>query len=398
MPMQRSRRSRTLKQYGSRRKSVMNTANKVVSALNTGVRFRNLAKGARNAYKRYQSSGSVVKAVLGSGSGGDYSQFTTAKMNTGRKSRVTLRSLTKELHSKNETTTIRYGGMNNFNDNGYYWCGKNLLVAGARTDLPVYMFDLTSCMNTGTAGISVNANPLFRANVAAATGVIGWSQGNSLQTDGVSTTTNWFHEKAPSTATSVITPHEKSRLLWTDVRMNLWGAKNKAIKYTVQVVKLLDDVLDPNYVTDTTAGAGFAKHNSFWQGMTKPYTYNPLALTSIGQLKGIKVLKTYETIIQPTSSTESDIDPHVKVLKWFMRWDREINYKETASRIGTASDLTEQADYAAQVTTCLGVTKPRAKLWVLIRASAYQSQTDAAVDNTVSPSFDMIVRANHVFQ
>jgi len=394
--MQRTRRSRTLKQYGSRRKSVMNTANKVVSALNTGVRFRNLAKGARNAYKRYQSSGSVVKAVLGSGSGGDYSQFTAAKMNTGRKKKTTLAALTREVHNKSETVIYRFNGMNNFNDNGYYWCGKNLLAAASRTDLPLYMVDLTSVNNTGIGGIQIYGQPTYRCSVST-TGVIGWSICNSTTNDGTTTVSTWVPEKIPSFSTSVNNPHEKSKLLWTDVRLNLWGAKNKAVKYTVQVVKLLDDALDPQLSDDTLSGPPYARKNAFYQGLIKPYVYNPLAQTSQSLIqKGLKVLKTYETIIQPTSSTESDIDPHVKVLKWFMRWDREFNYKETAVKLTTATDLCEQADYANQQVECLCYTKPKAKLWLMIRASAYQSQSDATVDNTVSPSFDMCVRTCHV--
>lgn len=330
---------------------------------------------------------------------GGYSQVQSTTMKSGRKPRMTLGRLVKEVHNKNESTTLRYSGMNDFNDNGYYWCGKNTLTASGRTDLPMYMVDLTSVNNTTIGGTLIYGNPMYRAAVTTATGAIQWTGGAAQHpTTGVATP-NWFYEKQPAPTTAISNPHEKSRLLWTDVRLNLWGAKNKSIKYTVQVIKLLDDCIDPLFPATSTDPASLAKHTAFWQGMIKPYTFNPLALTSASVVsRRIKVLKTYETVIQATSSTENDVDPHVRVLKWFMRWDRDFNYAETAAILDTGTELINEADYALQNTEYTNFTRPKAKIWLLIRAAAYAGQTDSTVDNTVSPSFDACFRAHHIMQ
>lgn len=339
-------------------------------------------------------------AVKSPVSGGDYSQFTFAKMKTGYKRKTTLRSLTRELHGKNETSIFRFGAMNPFNDNGFFFCGKNRLTVANRTDLPLYMFDLTSLNNTGSGGAAVTAVPFQRAYIDSAAGFIGWSDVAGENPDGSTVTNTWINEKLASTATGIYKPHEKSRLLWTDLRLNLWGAKNKAVKYTIQLVKLNDQALDPRRASALDAGTDdYKKHSAFYQGLIKPYTFNPLSLTSVSKIsRYMKVLKTYTTVIQPTSSSENDSDPHVKSLKWFMRWDRDLSYIGTALYLTSATELNEDGDYAYQNSENSAYVLPRQKIFLMIRATAYQEQVDAGVDNTVSPSFDMTVRACHVTQ
>lgn len=331
-------------------------------------------------------------------SGGDYTQFTEDRLKSGYKKRTTLSRLVKEVRNKDETVIYRFSGMNNFNDNGYFWCGKTINTSTSKTMLPMYMFDLTSCVNV-VNNVVTAAQPFQNAQANSGLGTITWDTvGGQLANGTTNTGASWQYEKMPSSSSTLTTPHEKSRLKWTDVRLNLFGCKNKAIKWCVQVVKLGDEALDPRLSGDLVlATDAQLKHNAFYQGLIKPYTYNPLALTSADRItKNLKVLKTYTTIIQPTSSVENDTDPHIKVLKWFMRWDRDMNYCERANSLTTAADLTEQADFSVQQAQQSCYTNTRSKIFLLIRASAYQAQTDVLPDNTVAPSFDMCVRACHV--
>lgn len=390
MPMQRTRRSRSLKQV-SRRKSYMNTANKVVSALNTGVRFRNLAKGARNAYKRYKSSGSLTKAILGSGSGGDYTQFSTASLKSGRKKRVNLPSLVKEVRARNETTIFRFQGIKEFDNWGNYWMSKFNTVDN--NYMPMYCYDLTSINNSGRTG-PVQAQPFGRFYVEGTTGVVKFNQVFGQTPAGVGDL-GLQVEKSASTSSTLEFPHNKSRLLWNQVSMNLWGAKQKAVKYTVQIVKL-DSTLDPWEMGSLISGTNdYQKCQAFYQSLIKPLTYNPIATTSTNLQKYMKVLKTYTTVIQPTSSTENDADPHAKILKWFMRWDRDFNYEHSAKTI-TGTELFNEPDFAQQRQENTAYTSSSQKIFLLVRATCYSLTTTE--ESTVSGSFDICVRSCHVPQ
>jgi len=325
--------------------------------------------------------------------GGDYSQFTEKRIQTGYKKKVTLPSLVKEVRQKAETMLYRFGGMTGGGiGNGYFWCNK--LVNDVNDSMPLYLFDLTS-INNVVNGVTTTAQPLRRCKVSPS-GAVSWDSVNGLNATGA-VSDRWVDEKAPSTSTTLDFPHEKSRLLWTDVRLNLYGAKAKATKFIIQVIKLNDDCLDPEKAARFQSPSyEFQKHNAFYQGLLKPNVYNPLALTSAGQIaKNYKVLKTYTTIIQPTSTTESDTNPHMKILKWFMRWDRDINYVERGNFISTLQDFGNEADFAQQINQVSPYTKSRSKLWLMIRSTDY-SGTQALNDNAKHASFDMTIRACHV--
>lgn len=343
-----------------------------------------------------QSDKAMITRSTNNATGGDYSQFTEKRIQTGRKKKTTFARLVKEVRQKAETSIFRFGGMNQGpGANGFFWCNKYISADATNDSLPLYMYDLTSVVNV-VNGVNTPGQPLYRAKTTIADGSITWDYVQGQDPSGA-LTYQLQNEKIPSTSTVLDYPHDKSRLLWTDVRLNLYGAKTKAIKWTIQVVKLLDDCLDPIPTNvPTSPNYEFYKKNSFYQGLIKPYTYNPLALTSAGQVsRRLKVLKTYTTVIQPVSSTESDTNPHTKVLKWFMRWDRDMSYAQRGNVLTSGNAFIDDADYATQVNQAAPYTKSASKIFLMIRACDYsvQSQTNT---NSTHGSFDMTIRACHV--
>lgn len=324
--------------------------------------------------------------------GGDYSQFTQTSIRTGRKRKPNFKGLVKEVRQAKETTIYRYGGLRmGPSDYGYFWCNKS--VDSGFDNMPLYMFDLTS-VNNVVGGSTAWGTPFYRANMNISSPYnISWLQVTGTNQSGAPTT-SWSDEKASSTSTLAVHPHEKSKLLWTDVRLNLFGAKAKPTKWVIQVVKLLDPALDPTLQSKWgTSGNEYQRHNAFYQGILKPYTFNPLALQAAGCMRGIKVLKTYTTIIQPTSTSESDADPHTRVLKWFMRWDRDLSYVERGNFLNY-TDFND-VDYSQEVNQVSTTTTPRSKIWLMIRCTDY-TVAQLSNDNTKHASFDMTIRACHV--
>lgn len=330
-------------------------------------------------------------------SGGDYSQFTEKRITTGKHAPKTLKQLYKEVRQQAEPTVFRFGGMLRHGPNGFFWCNKKISGDALHDSLPLYMYDLTAVNNT-VNNVYTSAQPFYRAKVAVTDGSIQWDYVNGLNAVGTSANTLEV-EKATSYNMGFNLPHEKSRLLYTDVRLNLYGAKTRAVKWIIQVVKLLDDSLDPiptNAPSSASQPYQWQTKNSFYQGLMKPLVFNPLALTGAEQVsRRIKILKTYTTIIQPTSTTESDANPHCKILKWFMRWDRDLNFEQRGNILASGETLTNDSDYAVQFNQVSTYVKPSQKIFLMIRCNDYSVQ-DQQDTNERHASFDMSIRAKHV--
>lgn len=346
----------------------------------------------------YGSGSETVTRRRQNQGGGDYTQISVARLNTGRKQPLTLENLAKQVNARNELTIYRWNGMKSFDDNGYYFCGKFDQTATGRKYMPCYMYDLTGVINTTPASGVIGQQALSRMYVQNTTGYVGWEPYQHLLSDGSTSSTTVSLESASTSSTAVNYPHQKSFLKWHDVRMNLWGAKTKAVKWVVQVVKLTDEAMDP-WTPKPSPGSGNSdgEYQAFWQSMVKPYAYNPIAVVNPLMNRKIKVLRTYSTIIQPTSSFENDADPHVKTLRWFMRWDRTVDYSQSNRFLGTGGDVANQADFI-QEEAAYGSTSTdsKSKLFLLVRC---QSPTEVTTEvNTDSPSFDLMVRAAHLAQ
>lgn len=400
MPVRRTiRRTRRVRRTGMRAAAVgaaqiayrhgRNIGRKAYNAVQS---LRNSGSAARYAtnFVRQLAKGYPGKAAMGIPAG-DYSQFTSKTIHTGRKEKLSLRTLDKHLRKNAEQTIFRWNGVKVFDDQGYYLMSRDISNVGD-TMMPLYCYDLTAVANN-VAGAQLNGYPFCRAQVTKATGIVNWVLVSNLGSDGVTPTNAISIEKTANVAPLSL-PLEKSVLKWTDVRLNLWGSKNKAVKFTIQLVKLLDEDLDPyekmaGRVNDT-------KHSSFWQSSLKTSTFNPIATTTAdNKLRSkLKIIKTFTKIIQPTSSTENDVDPHAFTLKWFMRWNRDLSYREGNAMIQTYNDLSNQADFAFENMAHSTQVNPKQRILLLVRATAY-TETNNDTGNTVNGSFDLSVRLAH---
>lgn len=355
------------------------------------------------AYRRMRTATRLMQKRKQGVAGGDYSQFTEVRLKTGSAQPKTLMKLYKEVRQKVEPSIFRYGGMlQGPGANGFFWCNKQVTTNADFDLLPLYMYDLTA-VNNVVNGVYTPAKPFYRAKMAVADGSIVWDYVDGVTNLGSSgaLSSDLIAEKVQSTSSLSTMPHEKSRLLYSDVRLNLYGSKSKAIKWVIQVVKILDDALDPiptNAPTSASQPYQWQTKNSFYQAALKQYTYNPLALTGAEQFsRRIKILKTFTHILQPTSTTESDVNPHCKILKWFMRWDRDLNYEQRGSILTSGSAFNDDSDWAGQTNQVSTYVKPNQKIFLMIRCNDYSPQAQTN-DNTKHGSFDMTVRVKHAVQ
>lgn len=312
---------------------------------------------------------------------------TTTKARLGRKTTAAQTAM-KLTRSQLETVLLRWNGIKSFDTNGFYWMYNRTQPSGYRA-LPCYLFDLTSLQQNPSGTYceypfvnlqQTGTNMLF-------------TPFPHKKADGVTDTTRWELEKSPTT-TPVMS--SKSMLKSLSIKLNCWGAKTKAAAYTIQLVKFLDDEICPDHTGGAASSIALAtpKRNDFWQNLMKPLVFSPIAQTG-GAYKGrMKVLKSETFTLQPNSADDGDTDPNVRTVSMYVAMNRILSYQESATVLTTEADTEDQADFAVNTTAQFKPqTRPKSRVYLMIRCSNYKQ--DAAESNVDTPSFDLMVRANH---
>lgn len=351
-------------------------------------RFQRKLEGPRRKLQPVKTKSVALQTNEKYPSGG-YTQWETLKGKSRLSKKLSLIAQMNRIMKLNQEKLIfRWNGVKNFDDNGFYWL-RNRLIADRRY-MPCYAFDLTSCINQRD-GTQVLSAPLSQMYLIG--GQVGFDATSHVGPDGTTITPNLYVEQG-SYATagadiSPILPHNKDILKWLAINMNCWGAKAKSTKFTIQIVRFKDEKLVPTHLT-----AASEQRTALFQNIIKPYAYNPISTTATQLKKYYKVLKTETFMIQPTSTTESDADPHVKTVKWFVRLNRLLDYVQRHNNLATNADVVDQADFSVNVggqNDCY--VKPEQRLYLMIYASNFA--IDAEDTNAETPSFDLSVRMCH---
>lgn len=336
-----------------------------------------------------RSKAITTRNIQGEQTGG-YTQWEQTKGKaTLSKNLSKVTQMMRMLNSSKEKVIYRWNGVKNFDDNGFYWL-QNRTVVGRRY-LPCYAFDLTSCLNAQANGTQISSAPMCKLYTIA--GDVGFEAVSGLQPDGATSTSTWTIEQAGYSGAagdlSMVKPHNKDYLKWLSVKMNMWGCKNRSTRFTMQLVQFKEESCCPN---DFTAVNN--QRTALFQALIKSKAFNPISTSSTQLRKYYKVLKSESFIIQPTSTTETDQDPHVRTVSWFVRMNKFLDYVQQANKITTDADLLDQADFVqniGQQNDCY--IKPEKRVYLMIYATNFG--VDAADSNVDTPSFDLSIRACH---
>lgn len=386
------RKGRRIKQLGS-----YAAAGAMFRAGGTRKRPRTATRTSRRVRRRF---GSRRKSNTESGG---YQQFTTESKLTGRRIGEVLRNKLM-MRSAKESVIFSFRAVKNFDDNG----AKFLRHAYNATDrsIPCYALLLNGRQFAEETGVKPLRSLWANASAGADDGRLYWATetGND-PTTGALTRETLVTEYTPThmTTFSGVGGGQKLFWDWTELKLNLWGAKNKAIKFCIQIVKVMEDEVSPMY--NASAALINTAAQQAWEEQVKQFTYNPIVQINYEQRKKIKVLKTWNRIIQPTSTTENDADPHCHVLKWFSRWNRNVNYDqvvlsdfpESTSRYPHTVD---DADFANAKFYVDQFQRPASQLprgteqvFLVIRASDYDPKPFEGVSNSTCGSFDVLMRS-----
>lgn len=300
-----------------------------------------------------------------------------------------------------ENLTLYHQRFTRFNQGrGAEWLAQTTDTTNNVRTLPCVWWDLTACINHVGGSISKPGcmYQLSKSIAAGTDGNIAWRPVNGLTLDGTTSTNTWEVEKSEHGASNNDSyPGASSVLQWAAIELELWGQQQYHTKWTVELCQFNEDVHpDPAVAVANTGGP----YEMYWDSMIKSYAYSPLYSGSINGFKGKKrkVLRRYNLDIDPTSTTETNADPHCRTFKLFFRFNRRCNYDWQKSG-GNGQTITEfdDIDAPSEIASNQVTVHPNARIYLMLRATDYNPKASFAaqsVSNT--PSYSWKIRTRHM--
>lgn len=339
-------------------------------------RMRNAGRIARRQFLRRRNIGDP----------GGYTQWTQRKFSKtlGRMTQRKINNMGLQRHIYFWRNMGRLSGQGNLFMNHF---GTTTL------GLPMYLVELNSVNNVVDNGGTVSTfAPVWIPSRDDTTGYT-WNKQNGYKADNTSDD-RWQTERTPGSGATIQYPHSHSLLKWVEARMDLWGCKSQPTKFVIELCQLDEDI-QPSSVANADPA-----YVDYWDSEFKPYIWNP-SVTQIGY--GVRrykrVLDSRTVTINPTSTTETDADPHCKSLRFFWKLNRQCryNWKDSITGFKTGAQTETNA-----VPVALGENQtqvdPKARLYLLIKAANWSAPAAnyAAQTSDKTPSLNLQIRTCHV--
>ena len=263
--------------------------------------------------------------------------------------------------------------------------------------LPVHVMDVTSVPNiiTGT----ITSPTLYHGALT-----VGAPQSMTTSSGSTSVTPVSFGQISNDYAYSVINstastnvaecyPAEKDRLLWSDIRLQLYGALNVPITWHVYFLQFKKPWLAPNFSATTGSVDEIAERCAFWMSMTKPLLFNPILVQDQKHLRDVKIIKHDVFTIAPKGTTETVSSvtqfPHIKTVKYFERWNKLCNYAwNDVATVDAGNDNGSQVSLGET----RNVLEPTQRVYMVVACEAF---TNGSFVNTNNGSYDIMVKNCH---
>jgi hypothetical protein len=315
--------------------------------------------------------------------------------------------------------------------NGFYYINQVQASSGNALYLPLYLFDLDATPNVvvaGTYSVPYVAYQLNATSELPAASMV-FAIANGTDVSGVGTTSNqaantWVLENSMGIINnSLEIPNRSAYQEWYDIKLRLYGALTRAVRYQVELITLHEPYYAPDFnVQVGEAGNSDAKymaeHNVFWQSMVKPFVSSPINTQTGSKYPkrlGYRTIKTiYNGIIQPKLTTEPYFNastfpqtggvevPHIVNVHHFHRLERKVRYDwQDLGVINMTTNATTWLNAMGfQQSQGYTHTVPhfRTRQYLMVRATSPVLNVGSfpRINTKVDPSFDINIRKKFV--
>lgn len=354
--------------------------------------------GMRRASKPLEASSPYLGAYFrrpasatSSGSGaaqGGYQQLASVKVKSGRKSKLSKVATT--LQRKNICVAqTQFKNIGQFTgDYGTLSVNHRNVTSASRRDLPVYMMDLTHLWG----GLATMHRLGMYTAAGANDGKMGWFSVQGVNDGGSSAFIPHFKYTSPNFPVSTFP--NRVHVGASEIKLNLYGCKTRPTKFTLSLVRFKKDNYCPlNDQATAEQNTLDELGTAFWQSRVKRLVANPIADQYRVNGSDMQVIARRVYDIAPTSTTESDPDPHCITVNWTHDINRVVNLKKYQA-VDTDDVNVVNANLIAkdQPSTQISANyTPFAKdrVYLLIEATAWTPLAEAdAQDANTSPSLE----------
>lgn len=333
----------------------------------------------------------TVPTIMQSAQGG-YQQHTTAYVKSGRK--VKVASVADQLQRRNiGTAVMQFKSIPQFSgDFGVRAINNRVIASTGKRNVPIYLMDLTHLANAGQPCF----HRLYMWTSGAADGKCGWDSVSGENSVG-GTTLVPFLRYASQNFPAASFP-DRLHFGRTDIKLNLYGMKTRPTEFILSLVRFKDDHYTP--VDDqglNVIGTCDEIGTAFWQSRIKRLTANPIADQYTIRDRAMQVINRKVYKIGPTTTDQSDPDPHCITVNWKHDINRIVSMRKYQT---VSTDDVEVVD-ANKVPIDTNTSQPSAnytpfakdRVYLLIEAKAWVPQVETdPTDATNSPSFDYNVK------
>lgn len=347
-------------------------------------RGRRLPVGTKRRFRG--SSRTVTKRRRTVGDPGGYIQWAKS---SGYKAlgRLTQRKVN---NANSEVIDFIWKRIGRLDGNGQLFAGHYLNSAATPDEAyrPIWLVDLTSGIVGGTAHFPVTQ--VWRQLSGTTPRVAFAPHDGQTSTGGLSSA--WQRAINGGTTTTNLSLSDTSILKWAEIRADIWGAKEYPCEWTFTLCQLSEDVLPPGTDVDLYDRQAI----DWWDQLASKLIYSPSnRQVSNGRRNMMRVLDRRSYIINPTSTTESDTDPHVRSVRLFYKLNRQCRFIWRTSSPVALTDNVDPADGVRYDPITTGdqhaTVMPQARVFMMITCKNWRAPVDgyAAMNSANTGSMNL---------
>lgn len=339
------------------------------------------------------------------------SPVTYKTVKRGRAEKHSVAAAWRHIAALDERVNYRYQGLTDYSaPQGWYIMDRIVAgtppLSGATQNLPLYLFDLSCVPQNGSAPNQlqmVGARMLAQStgsgnNVDYKFTTVLSQAGSGAAISGNLTTNQWLLDNSGAVVNG---PGRADILKWLDIRLICIGGALVPTTFEISIISLNNDWLHPAWASQTNSSQGDnyqwgVARNAFWENEVNRFISSPITVINPQKSRGCTRHYVTKFTIQPKDTSSSMTEPAHKIFKLFQHLNRVQRYDWAQPSVVASSTANTQfvaGEYPLNSAANNGTdVEPRKRLYLMIKAT---NQYPAG-DNSVAPSFDLVMRKCHV--
>lgn len=307
---------------------------------------------------------------------------------TSRKYRLKRFKLRSVVNTNRNRTILRLQGLTNFDTNSGYHPLINWRNPATDEQVPpVHLYDLTHVPNN-TA--TINGGYYFKVAGASSTDAVSTPTVLSFQNPDGASIPFWQWEKGTAVA------HKADSFFheWTQVKLNLYGARKRTTYFDVMFVRFPDDLANL-----LSANPSNPHHKQLMHQIMRPLMYSNLYTFRPEAKRMMTVVKRFRYYVPATQSIDLNTTTgKIRQVNIFLRHNRRYQLDWVESQTippVSGADVVDFANMRDQDNR--NFPKEHLRLYMLVCAFAPEQRSGVgaypdAIDPAIDPSYDIIIR------